>query len=104
MTRVLSWLVGLVLLSTVVSAQPPTAQLVLHTLGPSEAIIKEKRRSEPVSMPALSLTFNVHTPFGFCPSKAESGLSGVKLPATAPVAGMVETLGKPPSSSSTTVQ
>ena len=66
--------------------------------------ISEKRLSVPVSIPALSDTFNVQLPLAFCPSNADNGLSGAKLPLTAPVVGMVEAGGKPPSSSSKTVQ
>ena len=66
--------------------------------------ISEKRLSVPVSILALSDTFSVQLPLAFCPSNADNGLSGAKLPLTAPVVGMVEAGGKPPSSSSKTVQ
>ena len=68
-------------------------------------MISEKRLNEPESTPAVSLTFNVHVPFGFCPSNAESGLSGAKFPLkNCPVVLLtVERDGKPPSSSSSVV-
>jgi hypothetical protein len=73
-----------------------------QTLG---LIISEKRLSVPVSREASSTTLSVQLPFGFSPSNVDNGLSGAKFPVTPPpVPGIVETGGKPPSSSSKTVQ
>ena len=68
------------------------------------AIISEKRLRVPTSIPALSETLSVQLPLAFWPSNTDNGLSGVKFPDTAPVVGMVEAAGKPPSSSRRTVQ
>jgi hypothetical protein len=49
-------------------------------VGQSELRRSEKARTEPVSIPALSLTFKVQTPFGSSPLNAVIGLSGLKVP------------------------
>ena len=67
-------------------------------------MINEKRLSVPVSVPAVSATFSVQLPLAFCPSNADNALSGAKLPATAPVDGIVDTGGNALSSSSKIVQ
>ena len=73
-------------------------------MGARPVNTREKARTEPISPPALSLTFKVHTPFAFCPSKADSGLFGAKLPdgnaALVPAAlHWASIFGKAPSSS-----
>src|SRR5262249_14485986 len=68
----------------------------------------EKRRTEPVSAAALSLTLIVHMPSAFWPSNALSGLLGPNVPVgnalfvVVPVVShWPSSAGKPPSSSST---
>jgi hypothetical protein len=71
--------------------------------GEEVANINENLLTEPTSTPALSLTFNVHVPLGFCPSNKDRGplVSGEKLPETGvpDTDVIVDTFGKPPSSS-----
>ena len=47
---------------------------------PQPAKTSENARTEPVSPPALSLTFSVHVPAAFCPSNADNGLFGENVP------------------------
>ena len=54
-----------------------TTQEVAQTFG---VMMSENLRTLPVSPAALSLTFSTQLPLGSWPSKADSGLAGVKVP------------------------
>ena len=46
--------------------------------------MSEKARTVPTSPPAASIAVKVQFPSAFCPSKADNGLFGVKLPVNGP--------------------
>ena len=46
--------------------------------------MSENARTVPTSPPAASIAVKVQFPFGFWPSKADSGLFGVKVPVNGP--------------------
>lgn len=52
----------------------------VETGAPHDAKISENARTVPVSSATLSLTFSIHVPAEFCPSNADSGLLGEKVP------------------------